>query len=783
MTLKLLKLISGKIRKVLKFIFGIFFRLPSGISELWLKLSVRLLQVLMLILVIVLCINFNLFGLFGPSPKLTDLKDPEISVASELFASDGSLIGKYYLENRSPVEFSDLSPVLVNTLLSAEDIRFYKHNGIDIKATVAAIWSTARGEKRGGSTITQQLVKNLYKTRHKNQKGLLGYIPGVNILIDKSKEWINALKLEFYYSKNDILTMYLNTVDFGSHAFGIKAAAATFFDRKPAELKVEEAAVLIGLLKAPTYYSPVQNPDNALKRRNSILLQLERYGYISQSKADSLIKTRISLRYRRSHDDDDATYFKEAVARSMQEWSKESGYNIFTDGLKIYTTIDPHLQDYAEQAVIKHMRRLQKRFNEHWQGQNPWVDSKGNEIPGFIEELSRETSFYEGLSKKYRNNPDSIDYYLNLPRKMSVFSWNGPSDTILSTMDSIRYYRHLLNTGFVSMDPATGYIKAWVGGIDFRFFKYDHVNQARRQPGSLFKAFVYTAAFEQGLGPCDRRTDQPVTIKYTEKGETKTWSPHNSNWNFTWEDLTLKNAFARSVNSVAVQLTNEMGWGKVIECAHRMGINSPLRNVPSVCLGSSDVTLLEMVNAYCSFLNDGMKNEPVLVTKIIDRDGKVIYEYKPASVRVISAETAFLMSVMLRSGLTEAGGTTQGLWEYDLFNYDTEFGGKTGTSSNFSDGWFIGITPRLVSGVWVGGEHRNARFRTSQLGEGLRTALPVFGLYMEKVLQDENLKQYRGKFSKPSGKINKPYSCSSYSPVSDSLLSEDDPAKEQQDSL
>ncbi len=783
MTRRSLKSVTAIIGKVLKFIFGIFFRLPSGLSGIWQKLSMRLFQFFLLILVIVLSVNFNLFGLFGPSPKLTDLKDPEISIASELYASDGSLIGKYYLENRSPVGFSDLSPILVNTLLSAEDIRFYKHNGIDLKATMAAIWSTARGEKRGGSTITQQLVKNLYKTRHKNQKGLLGMIPGVNIIVDKSKEWINALKLEFYYSKDDILTMYLNTVDFGSHAFGIKAAAATFFDKKPAELKVEEAAVLIGLLKAPTYYSPAQNPDNALKRRNSILSQMERYGFITPDEADSLLKTRIVLRYRRSHDDDDATYFKEAVARSMQEWSKESGYNIYTDGLKIHTTIDPHLQNYAEQAVESHMKRLQKRFYEHWLGQNPWIDSKGNEIPGFIEGLSKETSYYESLSSKYRNNPDSVGYYLNLPRKMTVFSWDGPADTILSTMDSIRYYRHLLNTGFVSMDPNTGFIKAWVGGIDFRFFKYDHVNQARRQPGSLFKAFVYTAAFERGLGPCDSRTDQPVTIKYTEKGETKTWSPHNSNWNFTWENISLKSAFARSVNSVAVQLTNEMGWDKVIECAQRMGISSKLRNVPSVCLGSSDVTLLEMVNAYCAFLNDGMKNDPVLVTKITDRDGKTIYEYKPEPVRVISPETAFLMSIMLRSGLTEAGGTTQGLWEYDLFNHDTDFGGKTGTSSNFSDGWFIGITPRLVSGVWVGGEHRNARFRTSQLGEGLRTALPVYGLYMEKVLQDNNLKQYRGKFSKPAIKVTKPYSCSSYSHKSDSLLPEETPESGISDSL
>ncbi|MHC1773914.1 MAG: penicillin-binding protein 1A [Lentimicrobium sp.] len=765
------------IKTVLKFIFGLFFKLPAYISGLWKKIAMRFLQVLMLLFIFFLSINFNLFGLFGPSPRLTDLKDPEISEASELYAANGKLIGKYYLENRSPIEFSDLSPVLINTLLSAEDIRFYNHHGIDLKATIAAVWSTARGDKRGGSTITQQLVKNLYKTRHKNQKGWLGYIPGVNILVDKSKEWINALKLEFYYSKDDILTMYLNTVDFGSHAFGIKAASEIFFDRKPSELKVEEAAVLIGLLKAPSYYSPVQNPENALRRRNSIISQMLRYGFIGEPEADSLLKSRIVLRYRRKQDDSDATYFKDAVARSLQEWSKESGYSIYTDGLKIYTTLDAKLQEYAEKAMEIHMKRLQKRFNEHWKDQNPWIDSKGKEIPGFIEGLAEQTTYFEGLKKKFSGNADSINYYLNLPRKMSVFSWKGSADTLLSTMDSIRYYRHLMNTGFVSMDPSNGYIKAWVGGINFRFFKYDHVNQARRQPGSLFKAFVYTAAFEHGLGPCDKRPDKPVTISYQEKGETKTWSPHNSDWNFTWNDLPLKSAFARSVNSVAVQLTDEMGWDKVIGCAQRMGVSSPLRNVPSICLGSSDVTLLEMVNAYCVFLNEGMLNEPVFVTKITDRDGNIIYKHKPEPKRVISAETAFLMGVMLRSGLTDAGGTTQGLWDYDLFKYDTEFGGKTGTSSNFSDGWFIGITPRLVSGAWVGGEHRNARFRTSQLGEGLRTALPLYGLYMEKVLQDPELKQYRGKFAKPEIKISKPYTCSSYIPKPDSLTGEEQSAE------
>lgn len=748
--------------------------MPSFAKLWWQKVIVRTGQAFLIILLIIIAIDLNFLWLFGQSPDIIDLREPDINIASELYAADSSQIGKYYIENRIPIEFKDLSPVLINTLLAAEDIRFYKHNGIDVKATMAAVWSTAKGDRRGGSTITQQLVKNLYKTRHKNKKGLLGYIKGVSIIVDKSKEWINALKLEFFYSKEEILTMYLNTVDFGSHSFGIKAASRTFFNKLPADLKPEEAALIIGLLKAPTYYSPVFNRENSLRRRNGILSQMGKYGFLSMEESDSLQKLPIKLKYRQPvPEEKDATYFKEAVAKYLQNWSKETGYNIYTDGLKIYTTIDPKLQQYAEEAVAKHMKRLQKKFFEHWRGENPWVDSKGVEIPGFIDDLVKETGIYKTLKERFADKTDSIDYYLNKPHKMSVFTWGGDSDTVLSVIDSIKYYRHLLNTGFVSIDPHNGYVKAWVGGINYRFFKYDHINQAKRQPGSLFKAFVYAAAFENGFGPCDKLIDEPVTINYVEKGEKKSWSPHNANWVFTYNNVSLKNAFARSINTVAVQLTKEIGWDKVIEMAHRMGINSDLMNVPSVCLGSSDVNLIELVNAYAVFLNKGMLNEPVLVTRITDREGNILYEYKPKPTRVLDEETAYLMTVMLRAGLTESGGTTQGLWEYDIFKYDTEFGGKTGTSSNFSDGWFIGVTPSLVSGVWVGGEHRNIRFRTSQLGEGLRTALPTYGIFMEKVLKDKTLIRYRGKFPKPEIKISKNYTCVSPVYSNDSLVEDE----------
>lgn len=755
-------LIANALKRFAKFFYRLYVKMPVREMKWWKKLLLWSGRGVLYLLTLALVFDINLFGLFGSSPHLSDLRSPEMNMASELYAADGTLIGRYFLENRSLVDFSELPPDLVNALLSAEDIRFYSHYGIDLRATVAAFWSTARGDRRGGSTITQQLVKNLYKTRDNRSKGLLRNVPGINTAVFKLKEWISAVKLEYYYTKNEILTLYLNTVDFGSLAFGIEAASRTFFDKSPSELTISEAALLVGLLKAPTYYSPVLNPGNALRRRNNILSQMEQYGFIDLKTKDSLVKLDLNLSYRKAGPEKEETgYFREAVARSLEDWSRISGYNIYTDGLKIYTTLDPVLQQYAEQAVRIHMKNLQAKFFEHWKGMNPWVDGEGKEIPDYLDKLAAETPHYESLYNMFSGNADSVRKYMNQARRMKIYTPSGRRDTLLSPMDSLRYYRHLLNTGFVSIDPANGYVKAWVGGIDYRFFKYDHVNQARRQPGSLFKAFVYTSAFEQGLGPCDRRTDQPVSIRYTEDGEQRVWSPHNADWVFTGQNITLKNAFARSVNSVAVQLTKEMGWDAVIETAKRMGIKSPLNSVPSVCLGSGEVTLLEIVNAYCAFANGGQLNEPVFVTKIEDVNGRVIYSHKSAPESVISEEDAFLMSVMLRSGLQEAGGTTQGLWEYDLFRYNTEFGGKTGTSSDFSDGWFIGVTPGLVSGVWVGGEHRNTRFRTSRLGEGLRTALPEYGIFMEMVLKDERLGSYRGKFKNPPAGVSRNYQCRS----------------------
>jgi penicillin-binding protein 1A len=723
------------------------------------------------LLMFTLAIDVNLFWLFGSSPKISELINPDLSLTSEIYSADGKQIGSLYTENRTPAVYSDLPQNLVNTLIATEDVRFYKHHGIDIKATFAAMWSLVQGDRRGGSTITQQLVKNLFKTRKDYSTGLVGSVPGISTLISKAKEWINAVKIELYYSKEDIITMYFNTVDFGSHAYGINSAASTFFSKKTAELTYNESAVLVGLLKAPSSYSPVANPERSTTRRNQVIGQLEKYGYINQSEKDSLIARPLVLHFqRKSFSKGNMTYLRDAIVRDLQAWSKETGNDIWTDGFKIYTTIDSRMQKYAEEAVAEHMRSLQRIFNQAGnQAVMPWKDEDGKDIPDYFLKKATELLQYKTLISLYGEGNDSIALALGQKHKMRVFTFNGERDTTMSTLDSLKYYQKFFQTGFMAMEPGTGFVKAWVGGINYKYFKYDHVNQSKRQPGSLFKAFVYAAALDDGYGPCDLITDQPVSIKYTEKGVEKEWKPQNVDRSHSGS-MTLKHAFARSVNSVAVQLTQKIGWRKVIEYAQKMGIKSELADVPSICLGSSDVTLREMVNAYCTFVNDGALVTPILVTRIEDRNGKVIYEALPQKKQVLNPETAFLMSILLRSGLTEPGGTTQGLFEYDLFRFGTEFGGKTGTSSDYTDGWFIGITPGLVAGCWVGNDDRSIHFKTSHIGEGLRTAQPVYGRFMAKVLKDESLKSYRQKFPKPTIKISKPYGCQTILPVADSLL-------------
>ncbi|MDD4199365.1 MAG: transglycosylase domain-containing protein [Paludibacter sp.] len=720
-----------------------------------------------LFLIFLFLVDINFLWLFGKSPGLRSIGNPNQNEASLIISADNQVIGKYYTENRIPVEFEEISPKLIETLVYTEDQRFYKHFGIDFHGVFGAMKDVLKGDPRGASTITQQLVKNMYKTRNQYSRGLLGQIPGLRLVIMKMKEWITAVKIELFYSKEEILTMYLNTVDFGSNSFGIYTAAKTYFRTKPSELNYEQSATLIGLLKATTYYSPIQNPQQSKERRNVVLQNLVELGVFSQEMCDSLKNIPIQLNYGREETYDGiALHFRAYLAKYLEDWEKQSGYDIYADGLRIHVALDSRLQHYAEEAVEKQMKAVQKRFFEHWRGQNPWRDENKIEIQDFVENIARKTKSYSALQKKFGENEDSIFHYLNIPRKTKVFDYKtGVKDTTLSVMDSIRYMNHFMHSGFVAMEPNTGEVKAWVGDINFNFWQYDKVAQSKRQPGSTFKLFVYTAAMMHGLSPCDYRTDQPVRWDYMENGEPKTWQPNNVDYTFRG-NVTLKYAFARSINTIAVQLAKEVGIESVIQTAHLLGIKTKLENKPSTSLGASDVSLLELVNSFGTIVNEGIHNEPVLVTRIEDADGHVIYKADNQSRRVIPYETAWLMTEMLKGGMTEPGGTTQALWEWDLFNYDTNFGGKTGTSSNHSDAWFVGVTKNLIGGAWVGGEQRSVHFRTGQLGEGSRTALPIFGLFMEKVLKDEQFKHYRGKFpEKPKETITRKYKCHTYVPV------------------
>ncbi|HNU38416.1 MAG TPA: penicillin-binding transpeptidase domain-containing protein, partial [Macellibacteroides fermentans] len=575
-----------------------------------------------------------------------------------------------------------------------------------------------------------------------------------------------AVKIEMFYDKKEILTMYLNTVDFGSNAYGIKTACKTYFKISPKDLTIEQSATLVGLLKATTTYNPRVNPKNSLKRRNVVLENMKSQGIITAAQLDSIKQIPIKLNYNvESNYDGEALYFREAVARSLEKWCKDNEIDLYSDGLKIYTTLDTRMQKYAEEAVDKQMRVVQQNFNNHWGKENPWRDENHQEIVGFVEDIAKKTQLYKYLVQKYNNQADSVNYYMNEPRRLKVFDYKtGVKDTTFSAMDSIRYMERFMHTGFVAMEPQTGFVKAWVGDINFETWKYDKV-LSKRQPGSTFKLFVYTTAIEKGMSPCDTRPDNYISWDVMDKGEMVKWVPRNANGEYTGENLSLKAAFARSINTIAVKLTQEVGVEEVVKTAHAMGIKTPLNKIPSVGLGSSDVSLLELVNSYCTVVNDGKTHDPVLVTRIEDHDGNLLYQHKQVDKQAISYETAFLMTQLLRAGLTEYNATSQNLWTYDIFRQNTEFGGKTGTSSNHSDAWFVGVSPNLVGGAWVGGEHRSIHFRTGKLGEGSKTALPIFGLFMEKVLADNNLEKYRAKFPKPTKPINKQYECMSVRPA------------------
>ena len=701
-------------------------------------------------------VNVNLFWLFGKSPSVNDIMHPETNEASQLYSADGKLIGKYFNENRTPVGYDDINPIFFKVLIDTEDERFYQHHGIDFQGLAAAFKDMIGGHARGASTITQQLVKNMFRVRTHYSTGLLGKVPGLKIIIMKSKEMFLAVEIEMLYSKEEILAMYANTVDFGSNSYGIKTAAKTYFNTTPKDLTIEQSAVLVGLLKATSTYNPRLNPERSLQRRNVVLGNMLRLKDITKQEYDSLSQIDIHLNYRvESAYDGQALYFRQAVAKELKPWCEETGYDLYTDGLKIYTTVDSRMQEYAEQAVKKQMRVVQNNFRNHWGSTNPWQDEQHREIKGFIEDLAKRTEAYKDLNERFHGDEDSIEYYMNKPHRVRLFDYDGGHYEEMSSMDSIRYMVRYMHTGFVAIEPQTGEVKAWVGDVDFSSWKYDKVT-AKRQPGSTFKLFVYTAAMNAGLTPCDYREDSYVEYDATDSnGKPTKWRPHNANGYFSGAQMPLKAAFAQSINSVAVKVGMEVGIHNVIETAHKMGIKSSLTNAPSITLGSCDVSLLELVNSYCTVANDGKMHDPVLVTKILDRHGNVVYEAKNTDTQAIPYRSAYLMQKMLMGGLTEPGGTSMSLWGYiSPFARDTDFGGKTGTSNNHSDSWFVGVTPNLVCGAWVGGEYRCIHFRTGALGQGSRTALPICGYFLQSVLGDSRFSHYRGKFGAPKESID-----------------------------
>jgi len=721
---------------------------------------------LVLFILFVWMVSINFLGLYGSLPDFKALENPDSELASELYSADGFLLGTYARENRSPVSYEELSPNLVNALISTEDERFEDHSGIDLQAMIRVfVKSILLGQDAGGgSTLSQQTAKNLFKTRTDASQGILSSIPGLRMLIIKTKEWIVATQLEKAYTKNEILTLYLNTSEFGSNAYGIKTASRTFFNKTPDTLSIQEAAVLVGLFKAPTYYSPVFNPENSLRRRNTVLYQMVKNDKLTEAEFDSISKLPIELDYRVQNQNQGlATYFREIVKADLIKWSKEtlksdgSSYDLFGDGLKIYVTIDSRMQRYAEEAVQEHMSELQKAFYKEMGTRDPWIDENWQVIPNFIESAVKRTEAYRLLKQRYGENTDSIEMKLNEKKKMRVFSWGGERDTLMSTMDSMRYYKKFLQAGFMSMDPHTGHIKAWVGGMDHKYFKFDHVKQGKRQPGSTFKPFVYAAAIENGYSPCYSVIDQPVEVYIPGQ---PAWSPSNADGKFSYEKMTIRKAMAQSINSVTAYMMKKLSPKIVIETARRLGITSDLEEVPSLALGVNDVTVFEMVGAFGTFVNKGEHTTPYYIDRIEDKNGNVIQQFTPRKKPAMSEEHAYLMTYMLRGGFEEEDGTSQGVpWTLREGN---ELGGKTGTTQNASDGWYMGISKDLVSGTWVGGDDRAIHFRSWTAGQGSKTARPIWVKYMAKVYGDPSLGYTRGPFPRPERPLSIEINCDKY---------------------
>jgi penicillin-binding protein 1A len=701
----------------------------------------------------IVAVNYNFLWLFGGMPSLYELENPKSQLASLVISEDGQEIGKYFRENRNPLEFEQLPENIVNTLVSTEDARFTSHSGIDIRSMFRVVFSL--GTAGGGSTISQQLAKNLFHTRSMEfgeddpvYLGLLMKIDGLRTVIAKVKEWILAIRLERRYTKQEIMAMYLNEVSFGNNAYGIQVACRTYFQKDLQEVSLAEAATLIGLLQNPSLYDPRVRPERTLERRNVVLGQLAKYEFIMEGDLPKLQDEPLNLHYRVENQNTGAApYFREVIRQQVlkaikelnQERPEDQQLNLYTSGLRIYTSIDSRMQKYAEESIKEHMRAEQKLFYDHWRGRNPWVNEEMKEIKGFLRDAMKRTQRYRDLMAAYNNDEFKVWEELRRPIKMSVFTYDGDKDTTLSPMDSLNYYKRILNCGMMAMDPMNGHVKAWIGGINYKYFKFDHISQSKRQPGSTFKPFVYGAAIENEIvTPCDELMDEPVTFGEEDGLSGGTWTPQNSDGKYSYQNMKLRRAMGLSINSISAKLMKQLGPDKIADFAHKCGINSPLNEVPSLCLGASEVSLLEQVSGYSTLANGGEKIEPILVLKITDKVGNVLREYSPPVKAVIKPETAYLMTYMLQGAVHEPGGTAEGLKRTSIVA-GNEIGAKTGTTSNYSDGWFMGVTQKLVAGVWVGGDDRSIHFRSLALGQGAKMAMPAYAKFMEKVYADQTL--------------------------------------------
>ena len=713
-------------------------------------------------LLIFLLVFMVSMGWFGELPNIAELQNPKLNLATEIISSDGKILGKYYAENRVNVKYKDLSPYLVNGLIATEDARFEEHSGIDLRGLFRVFFRTVIGGDQsggGGSTLSQQLAKMLFP-REKNQSK-------IRLAMRKIKEWIIAARLEKQYTKEEILTMYINKFDFVNLAVGIKSASTIYFNTTPDSLKAEQAAMLVGMCKNPALFNPLRRPDATLQRRNVVLSQMVKYGYLSEQKFDSLKTLPLGINFQpEDHNLGLAPYLREYLRDDfMKKWCdanpKPDGtkYDVYRDGLKIYTTIDSRMQHYAELAVEQHMKEVQEKFfKECKQKKNApfdWRVSKDEISAMMISAMHRSDRFRTLKSQGMKE--EEIKKNFNTPVPMRVFSWKGEFDTTMSPWDSIRYYKHFLQAGFMSMDPHTGYIKAWVGGINYKHFKYDHVNKhATRQVGSTFKPFVYALAIMEGWTPCQKIPNVPVTF---EMPNQPPWTPANSSEEkYNGKMVTMQFALALSINWVTAYIMKQFGPEPVVQLARRLGITAPMDAVPSLCLGSADISVYEMTGAMSAFANKGTWIEPVFVTRIEDKHGRVLADFRPKTEEVMDEEKAYV-ALQLMKGVVQYGTGVRLRYKFKLMQ---PMAGKTGTTQNHSDGWFMGITPDLVSGCWVGGEDRSIHFSTINEGQGAAMALPIFALYMQKVYADKKINLYPGEFEKPVGKINVEMDCDKY---------------------